>query len=163
MAVSLLFPLAQRLLSAPFAQRLALFCHSRCAALGKLELYSHGTRSAPLCFFAKRNLAMEHIVALLLIVGCSDDLATCQELPAPVAVFETAEACEAELPVSLRSFTGQYPQVLAKCVDVDPALEEEDAELVWDVNSDGGLYAAVDVPQIVVADAKDGRLFTGAE
>lgn len=107
---------------------------------------------------------MEHIVALLLIVGCSDDLATCQELPAPVSIFETAEECEAELPASLRSYTGQYPQILAKCVGVDPALEEEDAELVWDIQPDGTLYASIGVPEIVVAaDAKDDRIFTGAE
>lgn len=106
---------------------------------------------------------MEHIVALLLIVGCSDDLATCQELPAPVPVFETAAECEAELPGSLRGFTGLYPQILAKCVGVDPALEEEDAELVWDIKPDGALYASIEAPEILVADAKGGRLFTGAE
>lgn len=107
---------------------------------------------------------MEHIVALLLIIGCSDDMATCQELPAPVPVFETAEACEAELPAALRKFTDQYPQILAKCVGVDPALEEEDAELVWDINPDGTLYASIGAPEIVVASgAKGDRVFTGAE
>lgn len=107
---------------------------------------------------------MEHIVALLLIVGCSDDLATCQELPAPVTVFETAEACEVELPVALREFTGQYPQVLAKCLDIDPALEEEDVELVWDIESDGTFYASVGVPELMVASGGKGdRLFTGTE
>lgn len=107
---------------------------------------------------------MEHIVALLLIVGCSDDLATCQELPAPVSVFASAEECEAELPVSLRRFTGRYPQVLAKCIDVDPALEEADAELVWDIDPEGTFYASVDAPAYVVASTSKGdRLFTGAE
>jgi hypothetical protein len=107
---------------------------------------------------------MEHIVALLLIVGCSDDLATCRELPAPVPLFETAEECEAELPDSLRAYTGRYPQVLAKCVGVDPALEEEDAELVWNIEGDGALHASIRSPEVVLAAAeKAERLFTEIE
>lgn len=107
---------------------------------------------------------MEHIVALLLVVGCSDDLATCQELPAPTAIFETAEECEAELPVSLRHFAGQHPQVLAQCIDIDPALDEEEAELVWNIDPDGTFYASVDAPTLIVASGGKGdRLFTGSE
>jgi hypothetical protein len=94
---------------------------------------------------------MEHIAALLLIVGCSDDLAQCRELPAPVPIFETVEECQSELPVGLRTFAGQHPRLLAKCVTVDPALEEEDAELVWDVKSDGTLTASISVPDVMVA------------
>ena len=87
---------------------------------------------------------MEHIAALLLIIGCSDDLAQCRELPAPVPVFETAQACESEMPVSLRSYTGKFPQIFAQCVEVDPAMEEEDAELTWDINKDGVLVASIE-------------------
>jgi hypothetical protein len=94
---------------------------------------------------------MEHIAALLLIIGCSDDLSQCRELPAPVPVFETTEECENELPASLRSFAGQHPQIFAKCVAVDPALEEEDAVLAWDVKSDGTLVASISVPDVMVA------------
>ena len=54
------------------------------------------------------------------------------------------EDCDAELPVSLGTFTGQYDRVFALCVLVDPALEEEDAELTWDVLPDGTLVAAIE-------------------
>lgn len=94
---------------------------------------------------------MEHIAALLLIIGCSDDLAECKELPAPVAVYETTQECEAELPGSMKGYVNSYPQIFAQCVSVDPALEEEDAELVWDVRQDGTLYAAVETPDVMVA------------
>ena len=50
---------------------------------------------------------MEHIAALLLIIGCSGDLSQCRELPAPVAVYEAVEDCNQELPDSLGAFTGQ--------------------------------------------------------
>lgn len=94
---------------------------------------------------------MEHIAALLLIIGCSDDLARCEELPAQSsAVFETAEECETEVPKSLSLFTGTHPQIFAQCIPVDPAMEE-DAVLTWDVKPDGTLIASIGVPDVMVA------------
>jgi hypothetical protein len=107
--------------------------------------------ATPLRFFAERKSAMEHIAALLLIIGCSDNLAQCRELPSPVTVFETVEECEGALPVELRSFSGHHPQLFAKCLTVDPAMEEEDAELTWDVKPDGTLVASIGVPDLMVA------------
>ena len=96
---------------------------------------------------------MEHIAALLLIIGCSDDLLQCRELPAPVPLYEAAEDCNRELPGSLGAFTGQYGRLFVRCVAVDPALEEEDAELTWDVRPDGTLVASVNTvpPGMMVA------------
>jgi len=88
---------------------------------------------------------MEHIAALLLIIGCSDDLSQCAELPAPVPLYEAVEDCNRELPGSLGGFSGQYGQLFARCVQVDPALEEEDAELTWDVRPDGTLVATIEI------------------
>ncbi len=99
---------------------------------------------------------MEHIAALLLIIGCSDDLRQCGELPAPVPVFETVEECQAELPMAVGSFTGSHPKLFAQCVTVDPALEEEDAELTWDVLPDGTMVASIGVPDVMVATNSEG-------
>ena len=96
---------------------------------------------------------MEHIAALLLIIGCSGDLGECRELPAPVPVYETTEECQGDLPVAVAMVDGQAEKILARCVFVDPALEEEDAELVWDVTSDGTLHASIEVPKVAVASA----------
>lgn len=93
---------------------------------------------------------MEHIAALLLIIGCSNDLAECRELPAPVPVFETAEDCDIERALSIRTFADANPRIFASCVPVDPALEEQDAELVWDIQ-DGKLIASIEVPDVMVA------------
>ena len=87
---------------------------------------------------------VEHITALLLIIGCSDDLSECRELPAPVSVFETTEDCDQQLPDFLGAYTGDFEQLYAQCLPVDPAMEEEDAELVWEVHLDGTLIAAVE-------------------
>ena len=86
----------------------------------------------------------EDIAALLLIIGCSDDLAQCSELPAPVSIFETKEDCDQQLPDSLGAFTGQFEQLYAQCLSVDPAMEDEDTELVWEVHPDGTLIASVE-------------------
>lgn len=87
---------------------------------------------------------MEQLVALLLIVGCSDDLAVCTELPAPAPLYETAEECERSLPPAMRGYMHDFPQILAKCIPVDPALEETSAEIVWDINPEGDLIASVE-------------------
>lgn len=94
---------------------------------------------------------MEHIAALLLIVGCSQNMKQCEELPSPVTVYETAAECDAELPAALRQMTGSVPRVMGTCVYVDPAMEEEDAELVWDVTPDGALLASVEAVSMNVA------------
>lgn len=90
---------------------------------------------------------MEHIAALLLIVGCSGDMKACAELLAPTPIYETMEECQADLSQSLAGARNARPVVRGACVYVDPAMEEEDAELTWDVKPDGTLVASVQAVQ----------------
>ena len=99
---------------------------------------------------------MEHIAALLLIVGCSGDLKECHELPAPTPIFETMEECTDALPLSLTGAEGKDSRVFADCVYVDPAMAEEDAVLEWDVTKDGRLVASISAGDDVVV-ASSGR------
>jgi hypothetical protein len=94
---------------------------------------------------------MEHIAALLLIVGCSADLRNCSELPAPVPIYETYEECEANRTPTLSAFAGLRDKVFAQCVYVDPAMEEEDAELFWDIGANGELHAVIEPAGSTVA------------
>lgn len=87
---------------------------------------------------------MEHIAAFLLIVGCSQDMVQCEELPAPEAVYETVQDCDAVLPSYTQRFKGAHPQLLAECFEVDPLLTEVDAEIVWEITKDGRLLATVE-------------------
>jgi hypothetical protein len=96
---------------------------------------------------------MEHIAALLIVVGCSASLDDCRELPAPVPLFETAEECQVQRRFTLGDYAGRMPYVAATCVDVDPAMEEEAAELTWDVRPDGMLVASIDMPHQFAANA----------
>ncbi|RFC67999.1 hypothetical protein DY251_09845 [Mesorhizobium denitrificans] len=87
---------------------------------------------------------MEHIAALLLIVGCSGNLDHCKEIPAPgPVIYETMEDCAADLPQARDDTRKLSARMFSQCVYVDPAMEEEDAELVWDITPDGRLKASV--------------------
>ncbi|CDX58128.1 conserved exported hypothetical protein [Mesorhizobium plurifarium] len=94
---------------------------------------------------------MEHIAALLFVVGCSSTMADCRELQVPVSVFESAEACVAERPFALGDLRGQAPHIIGKCLAVDPALEDDYDQIVWNVRSDGTLVASLEVSGMLVA------------
>lgn len=101
---------------------------------------------------------MEHIAAFLLIVGCSQDLSQCRELPAPQPVFETLQDCDAALADSSSAHAGSHPQLFAQCFEVDPLLAETDAEIVWDVTAADGLTASVEpiaAEEVLVASTHD--------
>lgn len=100
---------------------------------------------------------MEHIAALLLIVGCSDDMVQCRELPTQTALYETVDECDAALGPTISFFVTKHPRVYGECVDVDPAIEDEDADLVWDVKPDGSLFAMIGVPEVMVASGPENR------
>jgi hypothetical protein len=87
---------------------------------------------------------MEHVVALLLLVGCSDDLAHCRELPAPAPVYETVDACEQDMNHAFANFSSQHPQVLGQCLVLNEDALEFDAELVWEITEGGHLAASVE-------------------
>ena len=88
---------------------------------------------------------VEDLGALLLIIGCFDDLSRCRELPPAVSVFETMEACDEQIPDSFGAFTGQFEHLYAQCLPVDPAMEN--AELAWEIHPDGTLFASIEAAQ----------------
>ncbi|MBL8576448.1 MAG: hypothetical protein JNK47_04425 [Mesorhizobium sp.] len=94
---------------------------------------------------------MEHIAALLLIVACSDGIEQCREIEAASAVYETEQECDADLQPTISRFVTRDRQVLGRCVSVDPAIEDEDADLVWNVKPDGTLFAMIEVSEIMIA------------
>ncbi|WP_421915974.1 hypothetical protein [Mesorhizobium sp.] len=94
---------------------------------------------------------MEHIAALLLVIGCSNAMTDCRELSVPVSVFETAAACTAERPFALGDVQGQAEHIVAKCLQVDPALEDDYNKIAWNVRPDGTLDASLEISNLLVA------------
>lgn len=89
---------------------------------------------------------MEHIAAILFLVGCGQGSLDCQELQAPQTVFETMDECTAALPSALGGANAGRRVVHGRCAAVDPAWEEEDVEITWHMSRENGLE--VDVRQV---------------
>ncbi len=85
---------------------------------------------------------MEHIAALLLVIGCSGDLKDCREIPPPDTVFETMEQCASRLVPARKQAQRSAQRVYLQCLPVDASKDEEDARLQWQVRN-GKLQAEV--------------------
>ncbi|WP_378947862.1 hypothetical protein [Mesorhizobium sp. ANAO-SY3R2] len=94
---------------------------------------------------------MEHIAALLLVVSCTQNLSDCREVAPPTALFEVFEGCQSAMPEALRSLSPQHPHLFAKCLEVDPALEDDYDQLTWHVLPNGTLEAKLSVSNVMTA------------
>ena len=84
--------------------------------------------------------------ALLLFAAGSTDPASnivCQSLSA--SRYETVEECQAELTSAISTIPTDQDKTYGKCVEIDPALLYEDAEIVWDVTHQGGIEVTLEV------------------
>lgn len=104
---------------------------------------------------------MEHIAALLLVVSCTQNLSDCREVAPPTALFEAFEDCQSAIPEALRSLAPQHPRLVAKCLEVDPALEDDYDQLTWHVLPNGTLEAKLSISNVMTAsgNAADERKF----
>lgn len=95
---------------------------------------------------------MEHIAAFMLLVGCNADASLCREIPVPVAAYEDADECRADLGVRIRlSGTGQEI-VYGACQEIDEEAFEEAATISWSVTRSGRLLVTFDSePQVVAS------------
>lgn len=100
---------------------------------------------------------MEHIAAIMLLVGCSHGGLTCEELQAPQVAFESMEDCVGALPAALGGAGAEKRIVHGRCAAVDPAWVEEDVEISWRLSRQNGLevhvrQASPPAQDIIVAD-----------
>jgi hypothetical protein len=109
---------------------------------------------------------MEHIAAFMILIACSDDLQACNEIPVPAVAYETVQECEAELTPAMRTISASQDKSYGKCVEIDPALLYEDAEIVWDVTRNGGLEVTLEIvnPQVAIQSmARADQVETGRD
>lgn len=87
---------------------------------------------------------MEHLVAIMLLVGCSADGSTCTEIPVPTPSYSSVAECQSELGLQMR-LSGTYDnRVLGACKAVDEALLEESVTVAWAVNGGGRLLVEIE-------------------
>lgn len=99
---------------------------------------------------------MEHVAAIMMLVGCGPANVDCREIAAPSIGFETLEECQALLKPALDSVEGRFRIAYGKCAAIDPALFMEDATITWDITPSGELHVFIiddagDAP-VLVAD-----------
>jgi hypothetical protein len=73
-----------------------------------------------------------------------------------VPYYETAAECEGALEPAMFALAVRHPQVFGQCVAVDPADEEADVELVWEIATDGTFIASLEPSGIMIASAGEG-------
>jgi len=86
---------------------------------------------------------MEHVAAIMMLVGCSSANAECSEIASPSVAFETVAACEAMLEPALNSVRPRFKFTYGKCAAVDPDLFMADATILWEVTPAGKLDVSV--------------------
>lgn len=96
---------------------------------------------------------MEHLVAIMLLVGCNTDGSTCTEIPVPTPAYSSLADCENDLALQMRLTQTFDNRVLGGCKAVDEALLEEEATIDWAVNRAGNLLIEIEAsaPTVVAA------------
>ncbi len=86
---------------------------------------------------------MEHVAAIMMLVGCGGASADCREIAAPAVGYETVEECRALLKPALDSVAGTFRTTHGTCAAIDPALYLEDVVITWDVTASGELVVRI--------------------
>jgi hypothetical protein len=95
---------------------------------------------------------MEHVAALMLLVGCNADASICKEIPVPVAAYEDFAQCDSDLSLQLRLAISDENHVYGTCTTVTEDVFEQSATLDWTISSNGKLRVTFDAePQLVAA------------
>ncbi|MDQ0319247.1 hypothetical protein QO002_001385 [Pararhizobium capsulatum DSM 1112] len=93
---------------------------------------------------------MEHVAAILMLVGCGYGNVDCRELPASRVGYETAEECQSDLKPVVAGVHSAAPVIYAKCAAVDPALfieDSENARVLWTVTPQDELRVSIKVEE----------------
>lgn len=86
---------------------------------------------------------MDHLVAVMLLVGCSADGTACAEVPLPTPIYSSIEECRSDLAMQLRFASSSDDRLLGSCAAVDEALLEQSATVEWAVSRGGDLLVEV--------------------
>ncbi|THK37958.1 hypothetical protein EHS39_10685 [Ensifer sp. MPMI2T] len=106
---------------------------------------------------------MEHVAAIMVLVGCMQNTTTCREVPSPVVAFETLEECQALLPPAMEEVGKVFKTAYGECAVVDPALFVESAVIEWAITPAGKLQVTVTPDEEPYAVAGGVRPSSGEE
>ncbi|OLP58086.1 hypothetical protein BJF93_05485 [Xaviernesmea oryzae] len=78
---------------------------------------------------------MEHIAAIMILVGCSSGNTQCAEIEPPVFAFEAMEECQRDLRPAIGTVRRDYGVIYGKCAEIDPAREDDYTEVTWRITA----------------------------
>lgn len=88
---------------------------------------------------------LEQLVAVLLLISCSQDRAICREQPAPSVAYQTMAECQKSMAISLDDLKQRAigPKRYGTCIAASADLLEQDAYIQWTINANDRLVAVV--------------------
>lgn len=88
---------------------------------------------------------MEQLVAVLLLISCSQDRVICREQPAPTVAYQTMAECHKSMAVSLDDLKQRAigPKRYGTCIATSSVLLEQDAYIQWTIDPNDQLVAMV--------------------
>lgn|SRR6218665_3692436 len=91
---------------------------------------------------------MEHIAAIMMLVGCGYGSVDCKELPISTVGYETFEDCQEKLRPTVSEIETSSVMIYGKCTPVDPALSFEEldaAHISWTVTPRDELHVSIEL------------------
>lgn len=93
---------------------------------------------------------MEHLAALMLLVGCSADAVVCRELPVPIPMYGDAAECLRDLGLQMR--LADADRVYGVCGETDGATIAQATAVDWQITRSGRLTVSFRTePQVLVS------------
>ncbi|WP_279099383.1 hypothetical protein [Bartonella apis] len=82
---------------------------------------------------------MNSVIAVMLLVSCTDGFSACNAADDMVKVYTTHEACEADLLPSVNHIGKTNEMVFGQCIKADPDFINGDLSIYWRVDENGDL------------------------
>ncbi|WP_182085437.1 hypothetical protein [Aureimonas sp. ME7] len=94
---------------------------------------------------------MEHVAALMLLVGCSSDASVCTQIAVPQPIYRSVAECESAMPLAQR-FSATYDRkVVGTCTGLSAAELESSPSVEWAVSRSGRLSVMLTDPPALLA------------
>ncbi|OPB32173.1 hypothetical protein [Bartonella sp. AR 15-3] len=83
---------------------------------------------------------MNPVIAVLLLVSCTDDFNSCYSNNTMVKIYPTIQICEQKIMPLVKKFTSYGEQIFAQCTNISANEREKEVTLIWSVTNKGNFF-----------------------
>ena len=83
---------------------------------------------------------MQTIQAVMLLLGCSHDMAACEATQISAPFYHTVEQCEGDIDAQTH-MAESYPIMIAKCMPMKEQRADKPVQIQWSFGNNGTLFA----------------------